>query len=410
MILNSYYNERLIQLVPKIFRWNSFYKTYLWSPIKRSVNTSRILFKKNSKPNKNELKHKQIEQQYIYLLKKNNPYTKRYRNYTYIIHDEVVDLVLKNISSDIANEDAMIIEVNPGFGLLTKALLDNGIPHFKIVEDNSIFLPYLLEISETHLYELEIINKDFYRMFKISEDKESENYLFQLLRNVKVRNWVKAPPLKIFLILPNENNYFLRKIIYSLNNTKTIYQIGRIEFLMFVSGKEYEYMIAKPKDNFWKYRQISILLQLFFHIQPLGKMPKEYFFTIFKTRKKKVFYDDKNLYLVRIIPKENIFNNDMTVTLFSEFMYFIRLNLASRKTVIIPALERLIPDCGPHFIKYGIAIYTRFGDISPNQILDIFKIFVSLPGYNIGLFKELFSDELFKKSHEESCDIETNVE
>lgn len=90
MILNNCYNERLIQLVPKIFRWNSFYKTYLWSPIKRSVNTSRILFKKNSKPNKNELKHKQIEKQYIYLLKKNNPYTKRYRNYSYIIHDEVI--------------------------------------------------------------------------------------------------------------------------------------------------------------------------------------------------------------------------------------------------------------------------------------------------------------------------------
>ncbi|XP_023242762.1 dimethyladenosine transferase 2, mitochondrial-like isoform X1 [Centruroides sculpturatus] len=412
MALNTYYKWRFIRQVRLRFSWDFSNQFYLWNPVKRYLNVSNVLHKQKAK--NAILKHKIVAEKYRNILKKNedNPYiSKRYKNCTYVIHDDVVELVLQNISSDLAKEDALIIEINPGFGILSKALLESGVSQLKLIEDNRVFLPHLLELSELYPGKVQLINRDFYRMFKIPEDSETENDMSQIVEGAKIRKWNEEPPLKIFLILPFDKSYFLRRMIYSLECENSIYRLGRVEFLMFVSGKEYAYMIAGPKDNFMKYRQVSVLYQLFFDIELIEKIPKEHFYTIFKNKKRKrVFYDDSNLYFVKIIPKKDMFNDNMTLQKLTEFIYFVRFNLAVRKSLILPALERLIPDCGPHFIKYGLAIYTRFGDVTPEQILDIFNIFISLPGYNDGLFKDLFSDELSRKHQDETCDLETNIE
>lgn len=41
--------------------------------------------------------------------------------------------------------------------------------------------------------------------------------------------------------------------------------------------------------------------------------------------------------------------------------------------------RKWIPDCGPRLIAKNYHVFTQFGDLSPNELWDLFKFFMSWP-------------------------------
>lgn len=45
-----------------------------------------------------------------------------------------------------------------------------------------------------------------------------------------------------------------------------------------------------------------------------------------------------------------------------------------------------VPSCGPRLIKEGMNVFTKFGDLSPEQLLLLFNQFSSWPEYEESIF------------------------
>lgn len=54
--------------------------------------------------------------------------------------------------------------------------------------------------------------------------------------------------------------------------------------------------------------------------------------------------------------------------------------------------RKWFPNCGPQLIKKGIPVFKYFGDLSPQQVFDLFLHFVNSPDYSTSLFKSLAND------------------
>jgi secreted protein, putative len=57
----------------------------------------------------------------------------------HIIDDNLINFLVKNISDDLPNEDALIIEVNPGPGFLTEALLKANVPRLRCFSSSDTY-------------------------------------------------------------------------------------------------------------------------------------------------------------------------------------------------------------------------------------------------------------------------------
>ncbi len=54
--------------------------------------------------------------------------------------------------------------------------------------------------------------------------------------------------------------------------------------------------------------------------------------------------------------------------------------------------RKWFPNCGPQLIKKEIPVFKYFGDLSPQQVFDLFLHFVNSPDYSTSLFKSLAND------------------
>lgn len=48
--------------------------------------------------------------------------------------------------------------------------------------------------------------------------------------------------------------------------------------------------------------------------------------------------------------------------------------------------RKFVPGCGPKLIKEGFDICTKFKDLTPRQLLDLFKLYKSWPEYDENAF------------------------
>ena len=56
-------------------------------------------------------------------------------------------------------------------------------------------------------------------------------------------------------------------------------------------------------------------------------------------------------------------------------------------------LRNWFPNCGPELIRRGIPVFKYFGDLSPEEVLDLFKFFHKREDYNNSLYKSVLMKE-----------------
>lgn len=73
-------------------------------------------------------------------LKRNN----KYPDDLYLVDAEIAKKIVSTIKPYIANDNKSVIETNPGFGYITKGLLDKGLQKMHVYESTVYFRNYIL--------------------------------------------------------------------------------------------------------------------------------------------------------------------------------------------------------------------------------------------------------------------------
>uniref|UniRef100_A0A023GEA2 Dimethyladenosine transferase 2, mitochondrial n=1 Tax=Amblyomma triste TaxID=251400 RepID=A0A023GEA2_AMBTT len=152
--------------------------------------------------------------------------------------------------------------------------------------------------------------------------------------------------------------------------------LGRLPLLLFMSHTEANHIMAGPGSNFNYYRDISILYQLFFDIKVCGEVSRELFLPPRGVKQQ------APLQLVRLMPRRDLFELVDSVDRLFELVFFVRQNMVRRTAYVLPCLEKWIPGCGPRLLRAGATrVFERMGDLCPERMLDLFRLFSALPEY-----------------------------
>ncbi|KAM4040583.1 dimethyladenosine transferase 2, mitochondrial [Anomaloglossus baeobatrachus] len=276
----------------------------------------------------------------------------------------------------------VIMECNPGPGLLTQALLDAG---HKVIalESNSDFLPSLERLQRNASGQLKVVHCDFFRIDPWSEGlvQPPSMYSSILMKNVNITEvpWASDVPLKVFLMLgPKKERISLWRQIYSLYERLSVYRYGRIELNIFMTEKQYLKLVSRPGD-FLKYQALTVLFQAACDIELLHKEPMATFMTPSKFRNlhttKSGDVPCENLCLVQITPKRNLFSENFTPADGGIFVFMIKQFLARRKSKLIEKLDNLAPGNGKDLLQsLALPVDIATGCIYPEEYKLLFEI------------------------------------
>lgn len=68
------------------------------------------------------------------------------------------------------------------------------------------------------------------------------------------------------------------------------------------------------------------------------------------------------------------------------------------------------PGCGPDLIKKGIPVFKYFGDLRPEEVLDLFLYFKDRPDYDSSVYKTFAMRDIFDFIDAEVKDVDEDID
>lgn len=316
-------------------------------------------------------------------------------SYSYVIDDTTAKSIAEYVKQHTSN-DAYVFEANPGPGILSRAMLEAGIPHLRVFEKEENFSPTLQELKSSYPDSFEIVNEDLMLLPK-SETKdfhEGTEEADVFFHGIRKRMWKEASPISLVSVIANQTSVnFMRSMLPKISMMSSFFAFGRCQFFLIFSEKEYMYVTAKPKKNLDKYRSCTVLYNIFFDINFIKEVPGVCLSSDHLSLKKRVKWEASNLYFAHLIPKADMFESVAPADILPELYYFVRHHMTKRTDNVIEVMEKWIPSCGSRLVFDGMKTFTRFGDLRPSEMLYVFQLFSSWPEYEESTFKHV--TELF---------------
>ncbi|XP_073683145.1 dimethyladenosine transferase 2, mitochondrial [Garra rufa] len=301
----------------------------------------------------------------------------------FIVDPSLARIVTDRLAGDIDDGKAVIFECNPGPGVLTRALLNRGAQRVVALEGDKNFLPELKALESKLDGQLDVVHCDFFKLDPIGQGsmRPPAMYSEKLFSKLAIPEvpWSADVPVKVVGIFSqrNEKN-LLWKLIYNLFERRSIYHYGRVELIMFISQKEYTKLLTPPGD-YKNYQAFCVLWQMACDIELLHEEPLSSFLTVTKNTGrfslKNTLSHSDNLCLVRITPREDLFNSLLTPLNGSTLVMMVKQCLAKRKSRLIEQINSWSPGSGLEFTsKLGFLDDVMTGDVYPDEFKRLFEL------------------------------------
>uniref|UniRef100_A0A8C1ZJ69 rRNA adenine N(6)-methyltransferase n=1 Tax=Cyprinus carpio TaxID=7962 RepID=A0A8C1ZJ69_CYPCA len=299
----------------------------------------------------------------------------------FIVDPSLARIVTDHLAGDIDDGKAVIFECNPGPGVLTRALLNRGAQRVVALESDTNFLPDLKDLERKLDGQLDVVHCDFFKLDPLGHGsmKPPVMYSEKLFSELAISEvpWTADVPVKIVGIFSqrNEKN-ILWKLIYNLFERRSIFHYGRVELIMFISQKEYAKLVTRPRD-YRNYQAFSVLWQMACDIELLHEV--RLFIIIYGSllplSRNNLSSQSDKLCLVRITPREDLFNSHLTPLNGSTLVLMVKQCLAKRKSRLIEQINSWSPGSGSELIsKLSFLDDTMTGDVYPDEFKRLFEL------------------------------------
>ncbi|XP_050091458.1 dimethyladenosine transferase 2, mitochondrial, partial [Anopheles aquasalis] len=325
---------------------------------------------------------------------------------------QVADILTRDLPTD-----RLLVEVNPGPGLLTTELLKQHKQNLRVYETEASFEDRLKTLG---LPDNAFRKADFNGLWRLAylDSFDGGQRAANLLNDLPhKRRWQDEVNFRLFSVIGSVK--FLRYLMNSITHQNEFYSLGRYEMILAMSPLLFSHIASTRESGYKLYRGGTIVFQTYFEHELVGTIPRRHLVPWFhssntkklRTLHQKLLRDGADeWYLVKIVPRKKLYEYLPPDNL-ALFASFVTQHFVSRKNRIIPTLEHWIPNCGarlimnPNYTKplkkeqkpeitlpsqllksvpldasdyvEKMTIYTEFGELTPSQVLTLFNEFIN---------------------------------
>ncbi|XP_046564079.1 dimethyladenosine transferase 2, mitochondrial-like [Haliotis rubra] len=315
------------------------------------------------------------------------------RSSHYIIDRDIARAIATAVYQNQPSESCVLVEANPGPGILTRAFFDAGCQHVVAVESKPEFQPYMQEIERTVgpdrlkyfdfdpfiLWRRDMITNKHDARYKEVENSIAQYITSRLLTDV---------PVSVFGVLSKNKEYpFLSYLSKTFALGEGLFSVRPRNWFLFVSAKMY-LQLKVCRGDVWSsvfYNKVAVILYSFFDFKLVMELEHNKFAPPFRKKIRKVtrLYpecDVNTKYLVQLSVKPNV-EQILPPSEITTFAMFLKQLLFRRNDRFIPRMEQLIPGCGLHLIQARFSMMQLVMDLTPAQLLEVFKSLLTWPEY-----------------------------
>ncbi|EGW00816.1 Dimethyladenosine transferase 2, mitochondrial [Cricetulus griseus] len=244
----------------------------------------------------------------------------------------------------------LLLECNPGPGILTEALLRAG-ARVIAFESEKTFIPHLKSLRMHLDGLLQVVHSDFFKIDPRHQEVVKPEYNSRIIfkdLGINPVPWSAGVPIKVFGILPTKlERRILWKTLFDLYSCESIYRYGRIELNLFVTEKEFQRLIATPKRPDL-YQVLSVLWQVacdikFIHMEPWSSfsMHNENGSSENSKLGESLKSMKQNLYFIQLTPRRTLFTEHLSPLNYDIFFHMVKHCFGKRSSPIIQHLRSL---------------------------------------------------------------------
>ncbi|XP_072742687.1 dimethyladenosine transferase 2, mitochondrial [Anoplolepis gracilipes] len=290
------------------------------------------------------------------------------------------------IKDDLLKNTCFVAELNPGYGVLTTELLKVDVPLIHLYEAKKELHPILKTIHNMYPGRLNLRNVNLLSIYKMFHKFKEETFQQQIFQGVESKKWENETSMQIVGAMPNKS--FFPCLIQNLISRSFFMSYGRPVFYFALPPSLWQKYIC-DNSNGRVYTFSKVMFQTMFNYELLGTLSRNAFLP-WPRKNNKVKHsitrmwakqDYEQINVVKIEPKPDLYSQ-LSPEDWKTFSYFVRHHMQKRCNRMIPELEKWVPGCGIRLIAKDYTIFTQFSDLTPTQMMELFKEFKSWPEYN----------------------------
>ncbi|XP_053515592.1 dimethyladenosine transferase 2, mitochondrial isoform X1 [Artibeus jamaicensis] len=298
----------------------------------------------------------------------------------------------------------LILECNPGPGILTQALIQGG-ARVIALESDKTFIPHLESLGKQLGGKLHVVHCDFFKLDPGSSGAVRPTVDSRVLLQdlaIETLPWSKGIPLKVVGIFPAKNEKkMMWKFLHDIYSCTSLYRYGRVELNFFMNETDCQKIMANPQHRNL-YQALSVLWQVACEVRLLQREPWSSFDKYTRAgRPGKPEHGEsleqqtqQNLCFIQFTPRRNLFTQNLTPVNYDVFFHMLKQCFLKRNAKLIDQLHSLSPvDAEDVLKKMKKRGTTKVTDMHPLDFKRLFETIECSKDYSCKwLYDEFMED------------------